>query len=393
MKRVNVVWCDDNIDNILNDSVLDLFVRHNCNLFRKAKTSKELKNILEESKGEVDAVIVDFNMGESEKIPAVDSASGFRWVHEHMEEYKPIPFYLYSARDYDFIKEKYTSFEFKMEGDYFFTPNKSLSNDRNRYFQPGELEQLLEVIEEEVDKISTPEFKIRNEYSNAFETIDRFNLDSNVFMQILLANENVDRYDLLNRANPIRMVLEDMVSKLQNDGIVPANCDFNKIPTLFHGNEKDSIAYSSQHHMHKSLFEAFQFLVAYTQDGSHNKNYLKLDFHDYLKSSRDIYIVKSLAIIALDIVSWMGWLHDEYKDIKPFTFTPFRANAIEIKVVEGKEGAIVKDSENKTYFVVQPINPRYMYSVGSTIEVTQRSPTKPVYGDYFAKGWNLDISN
>lgn len=393
MKRVNVVWCDDNIDTLLTESVLYSFERHNCHLFKKAKTSKELKAILEEYKRDIDAVIVDFNMGESEKIPAVDSASGFRWVHEHMKEYKPIPFYLYSARDYDFIKEKYTSFEFKMEGDYFFTPNKSLSNERNRYFQPGELEQLLEMIGEEVEKISTPEFKIRNEFSKAFATLERFNLDSNVFMQILLSDENVDRYDLLNRANPIRMVLEEMVSKLETDGIVPTNCDFNSIPYLFHGKDKNSIVYSSQHHMHKSLFEAYQFLVAYTQDGSHNKNYLNLEFHDYLRTSRDIYIVKSLAIIALDVVSWMGWLHDEYKDIKPFDFTPFRAKVIEIKVVEGHEGAIVKDSDGLTYFVVQPKNPKYKFSVGNNIEVTQRSPTKPEYGNFYAFGRNLDKSN
>lgn len=391
MKMINIVWCDDNIDTLYNENIEELFARHNCKLFRKAKTARDLKKIFEESFLDIDAVIVDFNVGETELIPANDSASGFRWVHEHLEDYSPIPFYLYSARDFDFIKEKYKSFEYKMEGDYFFKSNKNVAYDRNRYFQTDELEQLIVMAENEVSTISTPEYKIRCEFSEAFACIERFSLDSNVFLQILLSDESIDRYDLCHKANPLRMVLEEMTSKLGNKGIIPSNCDFNSLPSLLHGKQKDSNRYSSNDYMHESLYEAFVFLAQYTQDGSHSKNYLKLEFHNYIKTSGDIYLVKALAIIALDIIEWMGRFYDKYEDLQPFSFTPFIARALKIDVINGKEGAIVKDTENKTYFVQQPPNPKYKYSIGCSIEVTDRRPTTKEFGDYYAFGKNCDV--
>lgn len=389
MKRINIVWCDDSIDTIWDNNVSDLFAIHNCHLLKKTKTSQELKKILEDPKVYVDAVIVDFNVGESDQIPASDSASGFRWVHEHLDSYRQIPFYLYSARDYDFIRNKYSSFEFNIDDDYFFNPNKNVESHRNRYFQPLELEELAKMIEEEVGEISTPEFKIRNEFSQAFDTLEEFELDKVVFMQILLSDESVDRYEICNKANPLRMVLEKMVSKLQENGILPAK-KLNELPSLLRGTDNDSNRFSPEDYMHKSLFKAFKFLLEYTQDGSHDKE-TDLEFKEYLKSSRDNYIVKSLAIIALDVIRWMGQFYEKYKDLKPFAFEPFTAKAIDIIKVKGTEGAIVKDSEGKTYFVPQSPNPRYRYSKGSTIKIISRRTTSPEFGDYFAFGRNLDV--
>jgi hypothetical protein len=57
---------------------------HKCILYEKAKSSDELKKILSEKKDYIDAVIVDFNVGASELLPNKKSASGFRWIHEHL---------------------------------------------------------------------------------------------------------------------------------------------------------------------------------------------------------------------------------------------------------------------------------------------------------------------
>ena len=87
----------------------------------------------------------------------------------------------------------------------------------------------------------------------------------------------------------------------------------------------------------------------------------------------------------------MGQFYEKYKDLKPFAFEPFTAKAIDIIKVKGTEGAIVKDSEGKTYFVPQSPNPRYRYSKGSTIKIISRRTTSPEFGDYFAFGRNLDV--
>ena len=391
METINVVWCDDAIDVLNTEENRELFALHNCRIFKTAKNSYQLKEILEEHKNFIDAVIVDFNMSDKDLIPSNTSASGFRWVHEHLSDYSPIPFFLYSARDIEFIDAKYQDFEYSKENDYFFSPNSRLSTKRNRYYQAADLNELLNNIEEEVSALKTPEFKVRNEFSEAFAILYRFNLDSSIFIKILLSDENIDRYDVCNIANPLRKVLEEMVSKFISEGIIPCSSDLNKIPGLLHGKDKDSIAFSSQDYMHKSLFQAFEFIIAYTQDGSHNKDFLKYEFHEYLKTTRDIYIIKAIAIIALDVIKWMGEFYDKYIDIKPFHFVPFKAKVIKIIEVNGEEGAIVKDADDKTYFVTQPKNPKYKYSKGSNIEIINRKPTKREYGDYYAFGKNLDV--
>ena len=82
-KRINVVWLDDNIDKLDNESTKRLFESHDCVLFKKAKTSDELSSILKEFKSFIDAVIVDFNVGKSTLVPDINSANGFISVQEH----------------------------------------------------------------------------------------------------------------------------------------------------------------------------------------------------------------------------------------------------------------------------------------------------------------------
>ena len=186
METINVVWCDDAIDVLNTEENRELFALHNCRIFKTAKNSYQLKEILEEHKNFIDAVIVDFNMSDKDLIPSNTSASGFRWVHEHLSDYSPIPFFLYSARDIEFIDAKYQDFEYSKENDYFFSPNSRLSTKRNRYYQASDLNELLNNIEEEVSALKTPEFKVRNEFSEAFAILYRFNLDSSIFIKILL---------------------------------------------------------------------------------------------------------------------------------------------------------------------------------------------------------------
>ena len=401
-KLINVVWCDDAIDNHDNPDNQELFANHNCTLFKKARTSDELKKILTDEKGNIDAVIVDFNVSATDLIPGRDSASGFRWVHEHVEEYDSIPFYLYSARDFDFIKRKYADYEFPMDGDYFFRKNLNIQSKRNRYFQANELDDLLEIMEEEVAFVCTPTYRIRQEYSEAFAAINKFNLEGDIFLKILLSDESIDRYDLINLANPMRMVIESLVSQLDSGGVIPtwyAN-QLNKVPDLLSGGTEERCFYLSQDNcfMSKSLFNAFNFFLAYTQDGSHDKNkdYLNLAFREYLKSEKDVFIVKALAIICLDIIKWAARFYEKYQPLHlfPFRFKPFKTQVRELATVKGKQGGYVYDSEGCKYFLPQFSHP-FMFKVGTNVEVKSINQALPqqdgelIY--YINYGKNLDV--
>lgn len=391
IKKINVVWCDDAIDTLNTKTNKELFNSHNCHLFKTAHNSDELKTTLDQFKDYVDAVIVDFNMGEKNLTPGNNEASGFRWVHEHVNDYNPIPFYLFTGRDKEFIDSKYNDFEFSKEDDYFFKPNSNVSTKRNRYFQSNEFEDLLSMIEEEVSVIYTPSFKIRQEFSEAFNAIDMLGLDADVFLNILKADEGIDRYDLCTKANPLRMVIENMISVMESEGVIPSSFaqNLNKVPNLLEGRENQSHLYDSQDYMPKSLATAFKYFLNYTQDGSHDKNYLNLEFKKYLSDTKDIYIVKSLAILGLDIVKWCYTFYEKYKQFQLFTFRPFTTRVSSIVNVDGEDGAIVYDSDNKKYFIPQRTD-IHRYYVGTNVTIQERRITQSKFGDYYARAKNED---
>ena len=399
-KLINVVWCDDKIDTLFDESSKELFSIKNCQLYKKAKTGDELLHILKDDNLNIDAVIVDFNLGRDSLVPESESASGFSKIHEHINEYKNIPFYLCTGRDTEFIKRKYREFEFDIEGDYFFEPNTNITSGRNRIFTSEQLEELLNIINEETSKLSTPEFKVRQMYSEGFSVLHKHKIDDLVFLKILTA-DYIDRYDANNVPNQLRKAIDGMLSKLEGEKIIPNAYKLNKIPSLLSGKEKDSEKYSSEDYIHKTLKRTFEFFLKFVQDGSHGKDdgdEIKVALTDYLKNPKhneergtDIYLIKVLVLLCLDFIKSLDIFYEKYKRMELFTYPPFEARAIDIKTVYGKEGAIVLDKQCKKYFVAQHPKEQCKYEIGTRIMVKTATGTKPEYGDYYATGENMDV--
>lgn len=398
-KQINVVWCDDNIELLANKTQKETFARHDCRIFRTAKTSNKLKEILATYENFIDAVIVDFNMSDSKEIPGKGDASGFRWIHDNLHNYPSIPFYLFSARDLSFIEEKYQQYDLPIDNDYFLSRNPYVAGDRTRHFQTGEDEEMLDMIVEEVEARCSPTYRIRQEYSEAFAAIDKFGLDGNVFFRILLSDEDIKDYDLVHFANPLRMVIERLFSCFMRNGVIPSeitdenrniqNTSLNAIPGLLSGKNKYYTCSSPEDRMPKSLNRAFDFFLEFTQDGSHDKDYLKVEFKDYLSKTRDVYFVKVLSIICLDIIKWASSFYDKYKDFKLFKFEPFETKVDHLKIVRGKEGAIAYDDNKNEYFIPQNLSDPY--KEGTDVRIEKRSLAwSKEYGNYYVnKATNL----
>lgn len=409
-KQINVVWCDDNIDNLTKSMTLkEMFNDHHCQIYETAKTSEQLLNILQNKKNFIDAVIVDFNMDKINESPDKDKAGGFMSIHNELKNYPSIPFYLCSGRDMTFIENKYREFELKIEGDYFFSNNPLVSGKRNRHFcqdDIADIEDMLNMIEEEVEVRCTPTYRIRQEYSEAFAAIDKFGLNGDVFINILKYDKKKDQpiaEIVITSANSLRIEIEKLMSQFQDEEIIPEDIELNRIPNLLAGKDEDSNCYKPDDLMPEALYTAFKrLLVDYTQDGSHgehpDKNInLKLHFRKYLESEKDIYIVKALAIICLDIIRWASTFYDKYKSKHLFIkFEPFDAEVKELVTIDnGKEGAIVYDSDGKSYFCQQQSAPFLKYKVGTNVNIDKRSKATGAYSayDYFCKNaWNLDVS-
>lgn len=381
-KPINIVWCDDNIDALYNkkESRQELFANNNCNLYKQAKTAKELEQILKKDRLFIDAVIIDFNLGKEDEIPANNSADGFRWIHEHLENFAPCPFYLFSGCDKEFIENKYKAYDLNIDNDYFFKPNENIENKRNRYYQIDEFEELLSNIREEVSNIKTPTQKIRQEFSKAFDIIYKHKLDGLYFLEILSANEDIDRYEIKKGVNPLRKVVERMISNLKTDNIILQDGSLNNAPWFFsktlieYKDSNGDAVYNKEDLMHQSLSDAFKFFLEYTQDGSHDKQDLQKKFIEYLTESGDIYIMKALAIIGLDIIKWLGDFYDKYKDSEPAKSILRERITATITKVDNKF-VIAKEEDNKeeTYYIQKNLNYKDKYKEGRKILILNRS--------------------
>lgn len=358
MGKINIIWCDDKIDSLWNEDTKILFDRYDCNLFKTAKKANELLEKLEKNKDFIDAVIIDFNIDEKSDIPDKETASGFRKIHEQMDRFtKDKPFYLFSGRDQNFIKDKYKKYDLDINEDYFFKKIENVEQQHIRYFQSSELETLLKILVQEVSYKSTQEYIIRKEFSEGFNAINFFQLDGKAFLDILLEDESVDSYDLYKTINPLRIQIEDMKSFMQLAEVLPSPClDLNKLPKILKGKSVKGIDFNNKKIdkkdvLHDTLYYTFTYFIDIIQDGSHKKQELEYKVIDYIIEKGDIYFVKSLAIIGLDFIKWCKLYYNKYKDIKPYPQSSFEADIKNEFTKDGKKIYVVEDESEQKYSI------------------------------------------
>lgn len=109
MNVYNIVWADDEIDDLLDDETVDELKEQGFNIVGMAHNGKELEQLLEKPKM-VDAVIVDANFNESDThISSERDTSGLtyaRSIYTHMLK-RSIPFFLLTNRADELLREIY----------------------------------------------------------------------------------------------------------------------------------------------------------------------------------------------------------------------------------------------------------------------------------------------
>lgn len=374
---INIVWCDDKIESLRQNE--NTFNDFGCRIIDTAVTSDKLKKILNEKKALIDAVIVDFNLSKSSDIPYENEATGFREIHSFLEDYSPIPFYLFSARPERNILDICDALQINKEDNYFFKQIQHIKKERNRYFYANNSEalpNLLETIREEVENISTPEFKIRTDYSKAFNAIQRFHLQEECFLLSLAAKEDTLGTELVKLLNPMRKALERLSSKLKADDIIPKSIKLNELPKLFHGDlESYKDLYDKDDFMNNYIFASFKFFMDCTQEGSHDNSFIKADLHYYLcVENDDVYLVKTLATIGLNIIRWMEEFYDKYQEERPakeINSKFYNGKIVDLIKLSKSDGVIVNGEEG-IYFVEINNNIRESYKIGCRIRINDR---------------------
>jgi len=301
----NVIWVDDEISAILNERTIELLASEDIRVIATA-THADGAGGLEEllrkhtAKGitndRVDAVITDANFNVSEDTlnsKGERDTSGLSYVLMLTKKYDTLPFYLYTGRSEEMLLDKYDDGEL----------NEFKNN--NRWFAKGfGLMPLIDQIKEDVDKMNSLEFKIRNQYHKEFLAAAKIPGAEALLTKGLLAKE--DNAALIDLFNDARMVFERICDKLQEYEFIPFLSSINNVSRFLGGQNVDPYEHIQKEKpiMDKALARATWFFVGIVNDGSHDQEKSELKVKEYVRNTHSSNLFYSVLHILMDILRW-----------------------------------------------------------------------------------------
>lgn len=295
----NIVWADDEIDDLLDNDTIEDLEDLGFKVLCCAHDGQELESFIDKKSALIDAVIVDANFNESAaKIESERDTSGLdyaRGLFIHKLK-RSIPFFLFTNRTDELLRDIYKN-NTKFLDD--FPRHKRWFNKSGE----GEFKQMLEEIKRTVEDTQSPSFVVRTQYADELKIAELFPDAERILMEgLLLGHDAVE--NIQDLFNPIRGIVEQLVTKLQQLGYLPC-VSLNCIPRLFLNEGKFEEGYAlKKSFMHKTLAQSFAYFLSITQDGSHKKEDVRLKVFDYSLSRQNTNLYKSVLFIAMDLLLW-----------------------------------------------------------------------------------------
>lgn len=310
MNVYNIVWADDEIDEILSDTALERLKKIGIKVIATAHDGQELEEALGDNAMNVDAVIVDANFNESSvEINNERDTSGLDYARSlYVHRYKrAIPFFLFTNRSDELLAEIYASNPRFLED---FPRHKRWFNKSGQ----GEKDELFEAIKEAVEEQKSTSFMVRNRYRlelNAAKVIDDGAYD--YLLDCLTREHEGTLEEMREPFVTARRTIEKAFMLAEKRAIIPPISDdlngsaaylyykcYKKSKdseVLFEMVDKDIIA--------MPLAESLRYIVKITQDASHSKSGLKLNVDRYFEETGDTLLLKSVLMILMDFLKWL----------------------------------------------------------------------------------------
>lgn len=235
-----------------------------------------------------DAVLLDAKVKMSENdTPNLEGLQVAVKKIEKLAERRPLPYFISTGQpdlsSADYFKQIYGNF----------------------YIKDTDDDRLMEDIVSKIEECATPEFKLRNQYSEEFSAANLLPGASDLLMHSLLQEfEGSSVEDMKYLFNPLRGVVEQMVSELQKCGFLP-KVSLNAIPRLLLREGVFEEGYALQKSfMPAALANSFEYFLEVTQDGSHKKYDLNLHVFEYVLKRRSANLYRSVLYIAMDLLLW-----------------------------------------------------------------------------------------
>ena len=307
MNVYNIIWADDEIDDILSDIARERLERKGIRIVGEAHDGHELEELLEENAGTVDAVIVDANFNESSV--ATDNerdTSGLdyaRSLYIHRCGRK-IPFFLFTNRSDELLQEIYRSNPKFLED---FPRHKRWFNKSGQ----GEKDEMFDEIRRAVEERNTPEFRIRNRHLYELNAASVIDGAREFYFEVLLRDNEGTLAEMREPFISVRRIIEKGFALAQRAAIIPPiSEDFNGTAAyLFHEcykNKEGTVLYRMLEPLiPKPVASSLRYVVNIVQDGSHSKDGLSLNVDEYFADTRDLNLLRSVVFASMDFIKWL----------------------------------------------------------------------------------------
>lgn len=234
-----------------------------------------------------------------------------------MDHYSNIPFFLYSARNEEILRDALKN-----------TPDilDKFPRYKRWFYKPTEWKDLLQQIKLTVDEMDSPEYRLRNKFRYELNSAALIDGAEKYLMRILMSEYNNDYNSLVEPFMPIRRGLEHIFDSLSDWNIIPPmNNDFNGTADYLvfgtyrakdeNGRYKLDV---NRHYVYKykaefintlipkTMAKSLNYLVDVVQDYAHSKEGLKLKVDEYWKESHDHLLLLSCFYIYMDILKWFA---------------------------------------------------------------------------------------
>lgn len=318
----NIVWADDEIDDILDKDTIDELKGKGFNIVGMAHDGEELEALLDNPE-QVDAVIVDANFNESDGVienerdtSGLDYARGL-YIHKLKRR---IPFFLFTNRSDELLMGIYQD-------------NPKFLDDfprHKRWFKKSSLKEyndMLGEIKKVVDESKSPSFTVRNKYKYELNAARLIDGAEELIFEILTRDIDNSLEGIKEPFARMRKIIERLFCKCEILKLIPPiSNNTNGTAYYFLNNEchiKDRTGKITSTYkmvgkrdiMHKVIATGLKYIVDITQDGSHSKKELKLKVDEYFEQTKDTLLLKSVAFILIDVIKWFALTALEYRDV------------------------------------------------------------------------------
>lgn len=297
----NIVWADDEIDDIISGPGFSTILNNNgLNLIGTATSAVELKSLLKELEGRVDAVIIDANFSKISSSTNEHDFTGLQYCADNIIEIyeDQIPFFLCTRRgSEELIREC-------EKGDWL----KYFRDHKDQWFDKGKVKSILyTAIKKKVEEFNTPESQIRRRYPKEFAASRLITGADILLLKGLLFeykedSKSVNAQDLFN---PLRKIVEKIMDSLKEKQLIPP------IPSTqangfykFLNSEHPIFKLEERELMPAPLVCSLKYFLDITQDGSHNNKELKLAVDKYVAENKNINLFRTVLYIAMDLLLW-----------------------------------------------------------------------------------------